>query len=74
MIVDEVTDDDLSLDPKFRNNNTVENTITANRRVTRHMSTSKEDSRITMLENTEGSKIPRRMKNVVYYFSNVDSI
>ena len=44
VIVDEVIDDDLSLDPTFRNNCTAENTSTSNRRVARHMSTFKEDS------------------------------
>ena len=57
MIVDEVGDDDLSLDPMFKNNNTLDTTITPNRRVTRGMSTSNKDHGSTMLESSEGAEI-----------------
>ena len=58
MTSDGETDDDLSLDPTLRNNTTVDNTIDENRRATKHMSTSKEDSSTTMLESTMVDDIP----------------
>ena len=51
-----------------------DNLSTPCRRVTRKMEHSKEDSATIMLEITEGTKIPRRLINFVYYYSDVDSI
>ena len=40
---DDGLDDDFSLDPMFKNSNTVDDTIATNRRVTRQMKNSNED-------------------------------
>ena len=59
MIVDELREDDLGLDSTFKGNNTTNNKITANIRVTRLMSTSKDDSGTKMLQSAKGTEIPR---------------
>ena len=50
------TDDDLGLDPTFKNTNATDNTITTNKRVTRLTQISKEDSKTTTLESSEGDE------------------
>ena len=56
--VDEETDINLSLDLTLKNKNTEDNIIAENRRVTRNMSTSNEDTGTPMLESAVGAEIP----------------
>ena len=74
MIVDEELDNDLRSHPTFKNNNTVDDIIAENKRVTRPMTMHNEDSATTMINIAEGDEIPRRMNNNTYYFSDMDSI